>query len=79
MGWKSSTNWGKPYLYTPNQLINNDNLFPLANELFEGMGGISNENYSNYPPFSHHDIKAGVTIAISLYPFSAKEETVLSV
>ena len=41
-----------PYLYSPNQLINKDNLFPLANELFLGMGGISNENYSNYPPFS---------------------------
>ena len=41
-----------PYLHSPDQLINNDNLFPLATELFEGMGGISNKNYSNYPPFS---------------------------
>ncbi len=41
-----------PYLYSPNQLIDRDNLFSLAVELYKGMGSISNENYSNYPPFS---------------------------
>ena len=41
-----------PYLYSPNQLIDRDNLFSLASELFRGMGSISNENCSNYPPFS---------------------------
>ena len=41
-----------PYLYSPNQLFNSDYLFYLASDLFQGMGSISNENYSNYPPVS---------------------------
>lgn len=41
-----------PYLYSPNDLIHKNNLFYLANDLFKGMGNLSNIHYSNYPPIS---------------------------
>ena len=41
-----------PYLFYPSDLIDSDNLFYLANDLFSGMGKLSNFNFSNYPPIS---------------------------
>ena len=41
-----------PYLYSPNDLIIKNDLFYLANDLFFGMGELSNSNFSNYPPIS---------------------------
>jgi len=41
-----------PYLFSPNQLITNDNLFSIADDLYFGMGQLSNLNFSNYPPLS---------------------------
>ena len=41
-----------PYMYTPIYLSKYDQLFPLANNLILGMGELSANNYSNYPPFS---------------------------
>lgn len=40
-----------PFLYTPNELtelLNN----PLMQQLYEGMGGLSQQHHSNYPPAS---------------------------
>ena len=40
-----------PYLTTPNDLIvSNPGLFPQMKLLFDGMGSLSTEHYSNYPP-----------------------------
>ena len=40
-----------PYLTTPdNLMISQPNLFPQMKTLFEGMGALSAEHYSNYPP-----------------------------
>ena len=40
-----------PYLTTPNELIfSQPNLFPQMKQLFDGMGSLSAEHYSNYPP-----------------------------
>jgi len=41
-----------PYLYSPNDLIIKNDLFYLANDLFSGMGELSNSHFSNYPPIS---------------------------
>ena len=41
-----------PYLYSPNDLIIKKELFYLANDLFKGMGSLSNMHFSNYPPIS---------------------------
>ena len=57
-----------PYLYSPNQIIDRDNLFSLAIELYKGMGSISNENYSNYPPFSQFTyLLSSILIKNNLY------------
>lgn len=42
-----------PYLFTPNELIENPE-FQIANSniLHEGMGSLSGRNYSNYPPIN---------------------------
>jgi len=40
-----------PYLTTPNDLMgSNPGLFPQMKLLFDGMGSLSTEHYSNYPP-----------------------------
>ena len=42
-----------PFVYTPNQLIINENIkIADKHELFKGMGALSNDNYSNYPPLN---------------------------
>lgn len=43
-----------PYGYTPNELISDTILFnpSLKNELFAGMGELSAQHYSNYPPIN---------------------------
>ena len=42
-----------PYVFTPNQLILNESIkIADKHELFKGMGALSNENYSNYPPLN---------------------------
>ena len=41
-----------PYLYSPKDLIVKNDLFYLANDLFKGMGSLSNVHFSNYPPIS---------------------------
>jgi alpha-1,6-mannosyltransferase len=42
-----------PYLYTPDQLINLNSI-EINNKsfLFDGMGPLSNQNFSNYPPLN---------------------------
>jgi alpha-1,6-mannosyltransferase len=42
-----------PFRFTPNELIDLID-FPNAQLLFEKMGSLSNENYSNYPPLSQY-------------------------
>ncbi len=63
-----------PYLSTPEELISSGNpLFEDARQLYEGMGALSAENHSNYPPinqlifavsafFSQNSILAAVII-----------------
>ena len=41
-----------PYLFSPNHLITENNLFSIADDLYFGMGQLSNMNFSNYPPLS---------------------------
>lgn len=41
-----------PYLYSPNDLMVKKDFFFLAQDLFNGMGKLSNIHYSNYPPIS---------------------------
>ncbi|MFQ3351198.1 MAG: alpha-1,6-mannosyltransferase [Candidatus Marivariicella framensis] len=41
-----------PYLYSPNDLMIKKDLFFLAQDLFNGMGKLSNIHFSNYPPIS---------------------------
>ena len=42
-----------PYIYTPNELIQQSNLAVAnANELYQGMGSLSAKHYSNYPPLN---------------------------
>ncbi len=42
-----------PFVYTPNQLIINESIkIAEKHELFKGMGALSNDNYSNYPPLN---------------------------
>ena len=41
-----------PYAFSPDELIKSDALFdsPLKSNLYEGMGALSAQHYSNYPP-----------------------------
>ncbi len=42
-----------PYLYSPNQLILNESIaISDKHELYKGMGALSSENFSNYPPLN---------------------------
>lgn len=43
-----------PYAFSPNELIERDALFdsPLKTTLYEGMGTLSAQHYSNYPPIN---------------------------
>jgi hypothetical protein len=44
-----------PYQFSPDQLMQSGNaLFPLAEKLHEGMGGLSSRNFSNYPPVNQY-------------------------
>ncbi|MCY3997950.1 MAG: polyprenol phosphomannose-dependent alpha 1,6 mannosyltransferase MptB [Flavobacteriaceae bacterium] len=40
-----------PYVSKPSDLLNQVS-FPYANQIYEAMGSLHNNNYSNYPPFS---------------------------
>ena len=46
-----------PYRFTPNGLIDLVD-FPNAQLLYEKMGSLSNEHYSNYPPLSQYLYRA---------------------
>ncbi len=43
-----------PYTFSPNELMASDHLFntPLKEELHKGMGDLSAQHYSNYPPIN---------------------------
>jgi len=41
-----------PYQFTPSELIEQYNSDRLMSSLYEIMGGLSQNNYSNYPPFN---------------------------
>jgi hypothetical protein len=42
-----------PYVYTPNVVMENLAIaIPNAQELYQGMGGLSAKHYSNYPPLN---------------------------
>ena len=52
-----------PYAFKPETLIaGSENLFPLAQELFAGMGELSQQNYSNYPPLNQYAFAAAVAL-----------------
>lgn len=47
------SHWINPYLYTPNQLLENTEIIiPHAQELISGMGELSPKFHSNYPPLN---------------------------
>jgi uncharacterized membrane protein len=53
-----------PYLNTPNQIIISKLIsFPEMNEIYELMGPLSQNNYSNYPPI--HQIITFITLLIT--------------
>ena len=57
-----------PYAFSPNELIERDALFdsPLKTTLYEGMGTLSAEHYSNYPPIN----QLGFLSAVYAFPQS---------
>ena len=57
-----------PYAFSPNELIERDALFvsPLKTTLYEGMGTLSAQNYSNYPPIN----QLGFLSAVYAFPQS---------
>ena len=53
-----------PYLNTPNEIIISKLIsFPKMNEIYELMGSLSQNNYSNYPPI--HQIITFITLLIT--------------
>ena len=53
-----------PYLNTPNEIIISKIIsFPKMNEIYELMGSLSQNNYSNYPPI--HQIITFITLLIT--------------
>ena len=57
-----------PYAFSPNELIKSDALFDstLKTTLYEGMGALSAQHYSNYPPVN----QLGFLTAVNLFPQS---------
>ena len=57
-----------PYAFSPNELIERDALFdsPLKTTLYEGMGTLSAQHYSNYPPIN----QLGFLSAVYAFPQS---------
>ena len=53
-----------PYAFTPNELIDKDALFDpaLKTTLYEGMGALSAQHYSNYPPLNQLGFLSAVTV-----------------
>jgi len=41
-----------PYEFSPNELLSSDQKSLFSKTLYDGMGGLSQSNYSNYPPVS---------------------------
>ena len=53
-----------PYLFTPNQIISSKRIFFVEiNALYQGMGPLSQRNFSNYPPI--HQIPAFIAAIVS--------------
>ena len=57
-----------PYAFSPNELIKSDALFDstLKTDLYEGMGALSAQHYSNYPPLN----QLGFLTAVNVFPQS---------
>lgn len=57
-----------PYAFSPNELIKSDALFDstLKTDLYEGMGTLSAQHYSNYPPLN----QLGFLTAVNVFPQS---------
>lgn len=57
-----------PYAFSPNELIKSDALFdsPLKSNIYEGMGALSAQHYSNYPPVN----QLGFLTAVNVFPSS---------
>jgi len=57
-----------PYAFSPNELIEGDTLFnsTLKTTLYEGMGALSAQHYSNYPPLN----QLGFLSTVNIFPQS---------
>ena len=57
-----------PYAFAPNELIERDTLFDstLKTTLYEGMGALSAQHYSNYPPVN----QLGFLSTVNVFPQS---------
>lgn len=57
-----------PYAFSPNELIKSNVLFdsPLKTTLYDGMGVLSAQHYSNYPPVN----QLGFLTAVNVFPQS---------
>ena len=57
-----------PYAFSPNELIKSNALFdsPLKTTLYDGMGVLSAQHYSNYPPVN----QLGFLTAVNVFPQS---------